>query len=114
RDGPAARIFKIPIDGGRPVPLVDAVSFNPVWFPDGTSILYSASPRGRSATVCAVRHDGKAVSAPLGSLLVDRVADSYRFLPNGRGLIVKSGGFRRQDFWHVDVETGDRRQLTSL
>ena len=27
---------------------------------------------------------------------------------------MKLGGFRRQDFWLFDLETGDRRQLTSL
>jgi serine/threonine protein kinase len=114
RDGQATRVFKVPVDGGRPVPLIDSVSFNPVWSPDGTFIVYSDTPRGRSVAVRAVRHDGAAVPLPFASLLVDRVADSYRFLPSGRGLVVKLGGFRRQDFWLFDLETGDRRQLTSL
>jgi Tol biopolymer transport system component len=114
RDVHTTRVFKIPVDGGRPVPVVDSVSFNPVWSPDGTLILYSDTPRGRSVAVCAVRRDGSAASLPFGSLLVDRVADSYRFLPNGRALVVKLGGFRRQDFWLFDLATGDRRQLTSL
>ena len=114
RDGHATRVFKVPVDGGRPVPLIDSVSFNPVWSPDGTFILYSDTPRGRSVAVRAVRHDGTAVPLLCASLLVDRVADSYRFLPSGRGLVVKLGGFRRQDFWLFDLETGDRRQLTSL
>jgi Tol biopolymer transport system component len=46
--------------------------------------------------------------------LVDRVGDSYRFLPGGKQLVVKLGGFRRQDFWSFDVGTGRRRQLTRL
>ena len=28
--------------------------------------------------------------------------------------MVKLGGFRRQDFWLLDVATGRRRQLTAL
>jgi Tol biopolymer transport system component len=47
-------------------------------------------------------------------LIVDRLADSYRFLPNGDGLVVKLGGFRHQDFWLIDLRTGARRQLTQL
>jgi len=42
------------------------------------------------------------------------VGDSYRFLPDGKRLVVKLGGFRRQDFWLVDVGTGAKRRLTSL
>jgi Tol biopolymer transport system component len=62
--------------------------------------------------VKAVTADGQPY--PLPALSVDRVGDSYRFLPNGKGLVVKLGGFRRQDFWSFDVVTGRRRQLTAL
>jgi Tol biopolymer transport system component len=62
--------------------------------------------------VRAITPDGRAY--PLPALSVDRVGDSYRFLPDGRTLVVKLGGFRRQDFWSFDVATGRRRQLTAL
>ena len=92
--------------------LVDSVSFNPVWSPDGRYILYSGTPRARSAPLRAVTPDGKAYPVP--ELLVDRSGDSYRFLPNGREVVLKLGGFRHQDFWSVDLLTGRRRQLTAL
>jgi Tol biopolymer transport system component len=92
--------------------LVDSVSSNPVWSPDGGFILYSGAGRARSVPVKAVTPDGKPY--PLPALSVDRVGDSYRFLPKGKGLVVKLGGFRRQDFWSFDVVTGRRRQLTAL
>jgi len=114
RDGDATHVFKIPVGGGEPVRLVDSVSFDPVWSPDGTFILYSGTPRGRSVPVEAVRPDGKPYPLPLGQLVVDRLADSYRFLPSGEGLVVKLGGFRHQDFWLLDLRTGARRQLTRL
>jgi serine/threonine protein kinase/WD40 repeat protein len=113
-DAQVARVFKVPADGGPPVQLVDSVSSNPVWSPDGELILYSGTARGRSVPVNAVRPSGTPVPLPFPSLLVDRLGDSYRFLPNGKGLVVKLGGFRRQDFWLFDVTTGERRQLTSL
>jgi hypothetical protein len=60
----------------------------------------------------AVTPDGRPF--PLPPLLVDRVGDSYRFLPGSGQLAVKLGGFRRQDFWLFDLGTGQRRQLTRL
>jgi Tol biopolymer transport system component len=111
-DGAYVRVFKVPADGGTPVRLVDSVSSNPVWSPDGRFILYSGTARGRSVPLKAVTPDRQ--SFPLPSLLVDRVSDSYRFLPGRKQLVVKLGGFRRQDFWLFDVTTGQRRQLTRL
>ena len=112
RQGAGVRVFKIPVGGGPPVRLVDSVSSNPVWSPDGTFILYSGTPRARSVPLKAVTPDG--LPHPLPPLTVDRVGDSYRFLPNGKELVVKLGGFRRQDFWLFDVATGHQRRLTAL
>ena len=112
RVGVGVRVFKVPMDGGAPVRLVDSVSSNPVWSPDGRFILYSGAPSARSAPLKAVTPDG--APFPLPSLTVDRVGDSYRFLPGGRQVVLKLGGFRRQDFWLMDVATGERRQLTRL
>jgi Tol biopolymer transport system component len=113
RDGDATHVFKIPMRGGVMVRLVDSVSFDPVWSPDGRFILYSGTPRGRSVPVKAVRPDGKPYPLSFGPV-VDRLADSYRFLPSGEGVVVKLGGFRQQDFWLFDFRTGARRQLTRL
>ena len=112
KEGNGTRIFKIPADGGRAVKLVDSVSSNPVWSPDGTFIVYSGTPRARSVPLKAVTPDGQAF--PIPSLSVDRVGDSYRFLRDGKHLVVKLGGFRRQDLWLLEVATGERRRLTSL
>ena len=112
KEGSGVRVFKIPVAGGPPIRLVDSVSSNPVWSPDGTFILYSGTPRARSVPLKGVTPDGQPYSLP--ALSVDRVGDSYRFLPNGKELVVKLGGFRRQDFWLFDVVTGRRRALTAL
>ncbi|HEX6091219.1 MAG TPA: hypothetical protein VFZ13_13760, partial [Gemmatimonadales bacterium] len=112
RVGAGVRVFKVPMDGGAPVRLVDSASANPVWSPDGRFILYSGTPRARSAPLRAVTPEG--APFPLPPVIVDRVGDSYRFLPGGRQVVVKLGGFRRQDFWLLDIATGERRQLTRL
>ncbi|MFL5554295.1 MAG: protein kinase domain-containing protein [Gemmatimonadaceae bacterium] len=112
REGASVRVFKIPVGAGEPVRVVDSVSFNPVWSPDGKYILYSGTPRARSAPLKAVTVDGKPYAVP--TLLVDRAGDSYRFLPSGKEVVVKLGGFRHQDFWLFNIVTGDRRRLTAL
>jgi Tol biopolymer transport system component len=112
RVGTGSRVFKIPSSGGAPTRLTDSTSSNPVWSPDGTFIVYSGTPRARSAPLKAVTPDG--LPHPLPPLSVDRVGDSYRFLPNGKALVVKLGGFRRQDFWLLDLASGKQRRLTAL
>ena len=114
RDSGAVRVFKIRVEDGTEERLIDSVSSNPVWSPDGRFILYSGTPRGRSVPLNAVTPEGKPFSLSFGALLVDRLGDSYRFLPDGKSVVVKLGGFRRQDFWLIDIATGRRRQLTRL
>ncbi len=106
------RVFKVSASGDTVIQLVDSVSTNPAWSPDGAFILYSGTPRARSVPVKAVTPDGQPYTIP--ALSVDRVGDSYRFLPRGGQLVVKLGGFRRQDFWLFELTTGQRRRLTSL
>ncbi|HEY9226430.1 MAG TPA: hypothetical protein VIP11_07290, partial [Gemmatimonadaceae bacterium] len=111
-DTSGVRVYRVPSNGGAPTRLVDSVSSNPVWSPDGAFILYSGTPRGRTVPVKAVTPQGRPY--PLPSLVVDRLGDSYRFSPSGKQVIVKLGGFRRQNFWSFDLATGERRQLTTL
>ena len=112
RDGQAVHVFKVPMEGGEPVRLVDSVSANPVWSPNGKLIVYSGASRARLVPLKAVTPDGQPYAIP--EISVDRVGDSYRFLPGGDELVVKLGGFRRQDFWSVDLASGQRRRLTAL
>ena len=112
KNGEAVRVFKIQAQGGVPQRLIDSVSSNPVWSPDGKFVLYSGTPRGRSVPLKAVTPEGKPFALPFASLLVDRLGDSYAFLPDGMSIVVKLGGFRRQDFWLLNIATGKRRQLT--
>jgi Tol biopolymer transport system component len=112
QDSAGVRLYKIPASGGAPVNLVHTVSANPVWSPDGTFILYSGAPRARVVPVLAITPEGTA--HPLPPLTVDRIGDSYRFLPDGKQLVVKQGGFRRQDFFLFDLASGRQRPLTKL
>jgi Tol biopolymer transport system component len=42
------------------------------------------------------------------------MSSPYRFLPDGKSLVMMDGEWRKPQFWLVNLETGARRQLTDL
>jgi len=42
------------------------------------------------------------------------MSSAYRFLPDGKSLVLLDGDLRKPMFWLVNLETGARRQLTDL
>ncbi len=42
------------------------------------------------------------------------MSGAYRFLPDGKSLVVQQGEWRKPQFSLVNLETGARRQLTDL
>ena len=110
--GEKSPLFKVPVRGGAPIRLLDSVTFNPVWSPDGRVIVYSESLAGAIYQVKAVTPDGVAVRLP--ELWVRSEGHRYRFLPNGKALVLMQGEFRRQDFWLLDFRSDGLRQLTNL
>jgi Tol biopolymer transport system component len=111
-EGNGSRVFKIPVAGGPPVRIVDKLSYNPVWSPNGRLILYSEAIVGVFHPVKAVTPEGKPVSLPDARVL--GMTESYRFLPNSESVVLLQGFFRSQNFWLLDLGTGHRRQLTNL
>ena len=105
-------LVKVPADGGAPVRLVDGVVRQPVWAPDGKFILYAEALQGPGFTIKAVSPDGKDWKIP--PLWVRRGGDRYRVLPDMRGIVYVGGDYGRQNFWLLDLASGQRRQLTNL
>jgi WD40 repeat protein len=111
--GDGTHVFKVPVDGGEPVKLVDTLSYNPVWSPDGNLILYSEQQGGSRFVLKAVKPDK--TSVPISNIsVVYTIATSYRFLAGQNSLIVLGGDFRHQNFYQVDLSTGAQRRLTDL
>ena len=106
RDRNGNALFKIPVDGGPPERLLDGPWVNPVWSRQGDLIVYAGRSLVGQVAIRGVRPDGTAVD----------VADvrvrpgGYRFLPDGRHLVFMPD-IHGRDFWLVDVQTGERRQL---
>ena len=111
----AKPLFKVPVDGGAPVRLVDgvgAVVSNPVWSPDGRFILYSEGPGQASHRLRAITPEKQPFPVP--ELWLWYMGDRYRFMPGGKSLVVLQGTFSRRNFSLFDLDTGSLRQLTDL
>jgi Tol biopolymer transport system component len=107
-------LFKVPVDGGPVVRLAKGQALDPVWSPDGNTIVYVGPNIGSQSPLLAVRPDGSVVALP--SIQVRREGGGIRtrFLPDSRGLVYMQGLVISQDFRLLDLETGRSRQLTTF
>jgi serine/threonine protein kinase/Tol biopolymer transport system component len=114
RTGDAMDLYKVPLEGGEPVRLAEGVLFDPVWSPDGRFILYSdGSGGGATLSVRAVTPDKQPWKIP-ELPLVGYGSGRYRFLADGKTLVLMQGLFWNHNFRLVDLESGRQRQLTEL
>jgi Tol biopolymer transport system component len=107
-----SHLFKIPDDGGDPVRITTQLADSPVWSPDGSFIVYAEPAAAGTYPIKAVTPDG--IARPLPPLIALRGGDRYRFLPDGKGLVVLVGAGRGQDFWLIDLLTNNLRRLTEM
>ena len=116
--GEGTRVFKIPLDGGPPVRLRDTLSLSPVWSPDNRFIVYSAHRGSGNVDVETMTPDGVPVVVPAMASLASRFpvafGTPYRFMPDGKALITLQGAAPNQNFFRLDLETGEQRQLTNF
>jgi Tol biopolymer transport system component len=112
RDEQGPGLFKIPVDGGAPVRLVEGLAYNPVWSPNDDLIVYASGFGGAGgvSVLRAVRPDGTPVAMPEVTV---RVGGAHRFLRSGRGLVYLRS-VESMNFWLVDLDTKTDRQLTHL
>jgi Tol biopolymer transport system component len=111
-DATGPGLFKIPLDGGSPVRLVAGEALNPIWSPDGSLIVYAGTNVRTFAPLLAVRPDGTKVKLP--EVILRRLGERVRFLPDGKGLIYMGGLLVSQDFWLLDLASMKSRLLTRL
>ena len=109
-------LFLVPMEGA-PVRLYDRRCRFPLWSPDGRYILFAEYFQGPQMHLKAVTPRGQSVSLPEIRLIVTQLPKNltpYRFLPDGKSLVLQDGGWRTQQFFLVSMATGERRQLTDL
>jgi serine/threonine protein kinase/Tol biopolymer transport system component len=114
-EGEANPLFKVPLEGGPPLRLVDgahSVISNPVWSPDGRFILYSEGEGSATVRLKGITPDKRPFALP--PIWVGNTGDRYRFLPDGKRLVLMQGALWEQNFAILDVATGAQRPLTNL
>ena len=110
--GEGSRLFKIPVGGGQPVRLLNTLSYNPVWSPDGILIVYSEQQGSGLFEVKAITPDKVPVDIPTFQVSYN-IGTSYRFL-NEKTLVALAGIIGAQNFFRVDLESRQLRRLTDL
>jgi Tol biopolymer transport system component len=105
-------LFRIPINGGAPVPFVHEFSLDPAWTPDGRFLVYSGPDIGTTFSVKAVTADD--VAHPLPAITLTRGARHLAFLPGGHALVVLRGEIEHKNLWYIDLDTGAESQLTEV
>jgi Tol biopolymer transport system component len=105
-------LFKVPVDGGKPIRLTTGVASNPVWSPVGDLIAYAGPNVSAYEPLLAIRPDGTPVQLP--TIHVRRDGEHVRFAPDGKSLIYMQGELRSQNFWRLDLTTLTSRPLTRL
>ena len=64
KQGAGTYVFKVPVDGGAPIRLIDTFSYSPIWSPDGKLLIYSEPLQGGASITKAIRPDRTAVPFP--------------------------------------------------
>ncbi|HVF17122.1 MAG TPA: hypothetical protein VNA21_09425, partial [Steroidobacteraceae bacterium] len=106
------RLHRVPLDGAAPSVLVRSYSVNPVWSPDGTFIVYAEADAGPDFSLKAVTASGEPF--PLPEIKLPRGGRRVSFVPGRNGLIALQGQMRHNNFWYIDLVSGERRQLTNF
>jgi pyruvate/2-oxoglutarate dehydrogenase complex dihydrolipoamide acyltransferase (E2) component len=108
----APRLFRVPLDGGAPAPLVAEPSADPAWAPAGDLLAFTGADVGTTFPLKAVNADGSAHRMP--PLTLTRGERHVAFLPGGRSIAVLRGEIRRKHLAAVDLASGASRPLIVL
>jgi Tol biopolymer transport system component len=116
-DGKRPGLFLVALDGTAPVRLYDRLCYLPLWSPDGRYILFAEYITGALMQLKAITPEGRPFPLPaimLRNTSLRATSTAYRFLPDGKSLVLQEGEWRRPQFSLVSLETGARRPLTDL
>jgi Tol biopolymer transport system component len=106
------RLFRVPLDGRPPAPLVHEYSLDPAWAPDGRFVVYSGPDIGTTFSVKAVTPEGAPHLLP--ALTLTRGARHLVFLSTRQSIVLLRGEIQHKNLWLIDLKTGTERQLTNL
>jgi len=106
------RLFSVPTDGGAPKVIVDAEASNPMWSSDGKLLVYSDTGVGPTFEVKAANADG--TPHAIATITLPRGSRRISFMPGRHALVVLQGEMRHVNFWYVDLDSGEQRQISDF
>ncbi|MGH9520527.1 MAG: TolB family protein, partial [Terriglobales bacterium] len=104
------RLFRVPLQGGPPVPLTRQFALDPAWAPGGGFLLYSGADIGTAFSLHALGNQNHEL--PLRPLALPRGARHVVFLPGSSQLVALRGAIHHKDLWRIDLLTGAALRLT--
>jgi Tol biopolymer transport system component len=107
-------LFRIPIDGGTPVPILSDYSVDPAWSPDGRFVAYSGPDIGTTFSVNVFATPIPANLSPLRTLKLTRGSRRVVFLHKEHALVFLRGDIQHKNLYLTNLENGAERQLTNL
>jgi Tol biopolymer transport system component len=111
-DAGKPRLFRIALNTGTAVRVVDDYALDPVWSPSGGFLVYSGMDIGTTFPLKSITDAGQPYRIP--NLTLIRGARRFRFLPGQDTLIVLRGDIEHKNLWAVDLTSGEERQLTNF
>ncbi|MGA8086306.1 MAG: hypothetical protein WCA10_03310 [Terracidiphilus sp.] len=105
-------LYRIPVNGGTPTPLVQQYSLDPAWAPDGNYLVFSGPDIGTTFSLEAVT--AQSAAHPLPTITLTRGARRMVIMPEGHAIVVMQGMIQHKNLWLIDLNTGSARQLTEL
>src|SRR5437899_4081196 len=96
--------------GERPLVGLGEIDYDPVWSPDGTSIVFTSDREG-SAELFRVKPDGTSLERITNNPAYD---DQAAFSPDGKQLVfVSTPGGGRANLWTLDLQTRRAKASTT-
>ncbi|MGZ5957717.1 MAG: DNA-binding protein, partial [Myxococcaceae bacterium] len=108
----APRLFRVPLDGSTPSPLVREHSVDPGWSSPGELLVYSGADVGTTFPVHVAKADGS--PSGLAPFTLTRGARHLAFLPGRRVLLFLGGDIGHKSLWQRDLETGRSQPVLAL
>jgi len=111
-EGAEPHLFNVPLDSGASSALVSSYSVNPIPSTDGELVVFSDADVGPEFPLKAVSASGAEYTLP--DIRLPRGTRRVSWMPGRRALVVLQGEMRHNNFWYIDLDTGERRQLTNF
>ena len=108
----ATRLARIDVAAQTASTLRAEFASDPVWSPDGASILYSGPEVGTTFPIRVTALDGRL--RPGRELVLSRGIRRIVFLPGRNAVVALRGDMVHKNFWAIDLDTGRETQLTNF